>query len=183
MSDAPGLAYSRQLHAELAALNRDLYSRAQTILTLDGLVIGVFGAVISSSPDDVAKTVAQAATSTSILAVLAITALACSVVSALMALHSRHRSGATHTDPTKVDDTHLWFFARIADVDRDSFLKAATEVDDTQEKRIRLLQIATMAPIMRRRADWVNAAYAFSALGLIAFVAAGLGYLIQFPTS
>jgi hypothetical protein len=109
--------------------------------------------------------------------------LACSVVSTFMALYSRHRTAAVPIGRrTGVDDAHLWFYARIADVRREDFLEAASTVDDERETRIRLLQVATMAPIMRRRANWVNAAYAFSALGFILFVAAGLDYLIELPS-
>jgi Family of unknown function (DUF5706) len=179
---APGLAYARELHSEVKELNRDLYSRAQTVLTLDGVVIGVFGAVISSSPDDVAKTVERSTTLTSVLAILAIAALACSVVSSFMALYSRHRTTAVPIGRTGVDNAHLWFYAKIAEVRREDFLEAASTVDDERETRIRLLQVATMAPIMRRRANWVNTAYALSALGFVLFVAAGVDYLAELPS-
>lgn len=182
MSEQPGLEYTRELHAEVTSSNRDLYTRAQTVLTLDGLVIGVFGAVISASPDDVATTVDRASRLTSMLAIFAISAMAGSVVFSFLALYSRHRAGALPVEPTGLSDGHLWFFARIADVPVDDFVAAGSQVDALRETEIRLRQVATMAPIMCRRASWVNAAYATSALGLVLFVAAGISYLIGLPS-
>lgn len=178
-ADDASLDYARALLTELATANRDLYSRAQAALTLDGLVITIFGAVVSSSPDDVAETVARVTPATGALVLIALVSLSISVVCAFLALYVRHRSGRADGRVREPGHSHLWFYARIAEVDPDVFVDTAAQITGESETRIRLHQAAVMAPIITRRANWVNGAYAGAALGFLLFVAAAVSYVVQ----
>jgi hypothetical protein len=178
-TDDAALAYARALLTELSTANRELYSRAQAALTLDGLVITIFGAVVSSSPDDVAKTAARVTAVTGVLVLLALLSLSVSVVCAFLALYVRHWSGKPDRPASEPGNSHLWFYARIAEVEPDVFVETAAQVTSESETRIRLHQAAVMAPIITRRANWVNGAYAGAALGFLFFVTAAITYVVH----
>ena len=174
------LEYARAVHAEAHSFNRDLYSRAQIALTLNGLLIGAFSAIVSSSPAEIALTLGESTSLTRIAGALAIACIAGSVLSAGCALYSRHRSKPDEEIQCaigNVDDNHLWFYARIAEVSPTDFIDTASLVDAHDEARIRLRQVVIMAPIMTRRARWVNRSYLCAVLGLLSFLVAGASLL------
>jgi hypothetical protein len=176
----PTLAYVRMMHQEVLAANRDLYSRAQIALTLDALVVTVFGAVVSGSPEDAEETAQQLGPVTGVLGGVALAAIALSIAFALTALYVRHLSGRVHdTGTANPSGSQLWFYARIAEVEPGRFIEAASAVTEAEEIQIRLTQVSVMSPIMRWRAIWVNLAYAATGGGFVAFVAAIAAYLLR----
>ena len=49
--------YARGVHRETLDFNRGLYTRAQIVLTLNGVLLGAVGAGLASNPDTVRKIV------------------------------------------------------------------------------------------------------------------------------
>lgn len=173
------LDYVRHLHEELLSTNRELYGRAQLALTIDALVVTVFGAIVSGSPDDAQKTASRLGVVAGGLAFFALTAIAVSIICALVALYVRHMFGRPRRLEGPPRGSQLWFYARIAELEPAAFVEAAAAVTQAEEIAIRLDQITVMTPIMIRRANWVNAAYAAAGTGFIAFVAATATYLVR----
>lgn len=176
---AESLDFVRELHRDVVRSVREQYSRAQIALTLDGLVISVLIGIISSAPDGLAATVDLGGPATTLLAAAALASLALSAGAAVMTLYSKHMSGVKPqaSSSVPVPDDQLWFYARIAEVAEDDFVGAVCGVDAARETRIRAQQVATMAPIMTKKAAWLNRAYVFATLGIALFVASALNYL------
>lgn len=174
---SPALAYARSLHEDLVAANRDMYIRAQVVLTLDGLVVSVVGAVVSAAPEDVAKSAALSGPIVGSMVLLALALLAISVTCALLALYVRHRTGAEPGSSVGVN--HLWFWGRIAEVDPVSFQKVARKMTEELETEVRLRQVTVMARIMNTRAGWTNRAYGAAAASFVLFIAASALHLAR----
>jgi hypothetical protein len=172
------LEYARGLHGEIHASNKDLYNRAQIVLTLDGIVLAAGGAALAAKPDDLRRAVDVFAATTWVALGIAGSALIASVLSSALALFSRHRQGRD-SGGAVYEPATMWFYARVAELDRHRFVEAAERADAAFETRVRLEQVATMAPIMVRRAAWVNRAFGFTALTFVAFALASTDYLVR----
>ncbi len=58
----------------------------------------------------------------------------------------------------------MWFFGHVAALAPEQFMEHASKADASWEIRARLAQATIMAPIMVRRATWVNRAFVTAAL-------------------
>jgi hypothetical protein len=174
----PALEVARGIHAEVLATNRDLYTRAQIVLTLDGIVLGATAAALAGKPDDLRGAVNVFAATTWLAVAVAGVALVASVLSCALALFSRHRRGPP-AGAVRYDPANMWFYARIAELDPVQFVERTAQADTDFEVRARLGQVAIMAPIMVRRAQWVNRAFASTALSFVAFALAAADYVIR----
>ncbi len=176
----PALEYARGIHAEAHDFNRDLYRRAQIVLALDGVVIAASGAALAAQPDDLSKTVAVFGGTTWAALGVAGGALIASVLSSAMALFSRHNQGANgDSDGDAYAPANMWFYRTIAKLDRARFIEVAEQADAVFETRARLAQVRIMAPIIVRRANWLNRAFVCTALALGAFALAAADYVIR----
>jgi hypothetical protein len=170
------LEYARAVHAEHLDSNKDLYLRAQIVLTLDGIVLAAVGTALASKPDDLRKTADVFGWETwAFLGGAGVTLMA-AVVSAAMALFSRHRQGPTGHGRQAARD--MWFYRRIAR-HTDDFVKQGRNADALFETHQRLTQVANMAPLMVRRADWLNGAFGFTAATLFCLAVAAIDYALR----
>jgi hypothetical protein len=106
----PALEVARGLHAEVRASNRDLYTRAQIVLTLDGIVLGATAAALAGKPDDLRGAVNVFAATTWLALAVAGAALVASVLSCALALFSRHRR-EPHAGASACEPADMWFYA------------------------------------------------------------------------
>jgi hypothetical protein len=145
--------------------NRELHTRAQIVLTLDGLVISPIAAIVASNPEDLKTLLGNFRLTTWILLLITGVALLVSIVSAALCLMATHRKTRKVTDRSSVHEADdMWFFGDVARVDRERFLRSAKVADEYWEARARLVQAWIIAPIVRSRANWLNSAYGFAAL-------------------
>jgi hypothetical protein len=178
-SDArPALEVARGIHTEAVAANRELYTRAQIVLTLDGIVIGATAAALAGKPGDLRDAVNVFAGTTWLALAVAGAALVGSVLSSALALFSRHAGGPRAAVNT-YEPANMWYYARIAALDPTQFVERTAQADADFEVRARLSQVAIMAPIMVRRARWLNRAFASTALSFVAFALAAADYLVR----
>jgi hypothetical protein len=175
---SPALEVARGIHAEVLASNRDLYTRAQIVLTLDGIVLGATAAALAGKPDDLRGTVNVFAATTWLALAVAGAALVASVLSCALALFSRHRRGPD-VGAVRYEPLNMWFYARIAALDPVQFVERTSQANTDFEVRARLGQVAVIAPIMVRRAQWVNRAFASTALSFVAFAIAAADYIVR----
>jgi hypothetical protein len=177
------LECARGIHAEFRDANRDLYTRAQIVLTLDGIVLGALGAALATQPDDLRDTVAVFAGSTWAGMGVAGAAMIASVLSSALALFSRHMQGPRqrrgNVPEAAYEPATMWYYARVAELNPVRFVEVAVQADAAFEVRARLAQVAVMAPIMVRRAQWLNRAFACTALAFVSFALAAADYLIR----
>jgi hypothetical protein len=174
------LEYARGVHSELRAMNSDLYTRAQIVLTIDGVVLAAVGAALAGQPDDLARTVDVFGVTTWTALGVAAAALIASVLSSALALYARHMQGRR---PVARSDAYepatMWFFRHVAELDPVRYVEVAERADAAFETRARLAQVTVMAPIMVRRAQWVNRAFASTALAFGFFALTAADYLIR----
>jgi Family of unknown function (DUF5706) len=174
------LEYARGVHSEVHTANRDLYTRAQIVLTIDGVVLAAVAAAVAGRPDDLAETVNVFGATTWAALGVAGAALVASVFSSALALYARHMQG---TRPSAsggaYEPANMWFFRHVAEHDPVRYVEVAAQADESFETRARLAQVTIMAPIVVRRAQWVNRAFAFTALSFTFFALAAADYLIR----
>jgi hypothetical protein len=164
------LDYARAVHMEARESNQDLMRRAQIVLSLDGIVIVAVGAALAGKTDELRKTVAVFAASTWVILGVAAAALMGSVLASAMTLFSRRRQGPSATSGARADEpATMWYYNAIAKLDRARFIERAEQADALFEIRARLTPVTIMAPIMVRRARWLNCAFACTALAFVAF--------------
>jgi hypothetical protein len=175
------LEYSRGVHSEVRAMNSDLYTRAQIVLTIDGVVLAAVGAALAGQPDDLARTVDVFGATTWAALGIAAASLIASVLSSALALYARHMQGLRPVarDDAAYEPSKMWFFRHIAELEPARYIEVAEHADAAFETRARLAQVTVIAPIMVRRAQWVNRAFASTALAFGFFALAAVDYLIR----
>jgi hypothetical protein len=175
------LDYARALHEATLDSNKELYTRAQIVLTLDGVVVGASVAALASKRHDLEDTVAIFGPETWGLLAVAALAFALSVTFSALALYSRHNEGARRvTADNRFTPARMWFYAHIAQLEAEAFVQHAIERADADfETRSRLTQVTNMAPIMVRRATFLNRAFASTAVALVFFILAAADYLVR----
>ena len=173
------LEYARGVHSEMRAANHDLYTRAQIVLTIDGVVLAAVGAGLAGQPDDLEATVAVFGATTWAALGLAAAAVLASVLSSALALYARHMQGRPSHATKSYEPANMWFFRHVAELDPARYIEVAERADAAFETRARLAQVTIMAPIIVRRAQWVNRAFASTALAFAFFALAAADYLIR----
>src|SRR5207253_3013680 len=129
----PALEYARGIHAEAHDFNKELYRRAQIVITLDGVIIAAAGAVLSAQPDDLRRTVSVFGSTTWAALALAGAALIASVLSSAMALYSRHmqgakrNAGAAYMPANAYVPANMWFYRGVAELDPGRFIEVAEQ--------------------------------------------------------
>jgi len=193
-ADVRAVEYARGVHRDNLDLNKDLYTRAQIILTLDGVVLAGVAAGLARDPADVAAIVRRFSSLTWVLLALATAALIVSVLSAAQALYSHHRSREPswflparwirRQSQSAIGPWHMWYFGGIAEVPTEEFATQAMRElrnDPDYEAHVRLAHVWGMSVTMVRRADQLNRAFVCTALALVFFALAAADYLILFP--
>lgn len=174
------LDYARNLHAEILESNRDLYTRAQVVLTLDGLIVGVVGSRVLSEPGDLRRVAEVFSTLTWLLLVSSVVAILMSLIFATISLMSLHRKGprvAPSASPWPSE--RLWYYGHIAAMPADVFVGRASTATAEWEIRARLTQAAIMAPLMVRRANWLNRSFAATTLSFVSLALTATDYVAR----
>lgn len=194
-ADVRAVEYARGVHRENLDFNRDLYTRAQIVLTLDGVVLAAVAAGVARDPADVAAIVRRFSSLTWVLLALATAALIVSVLSAAQALYSRHRRRERwrpqllparwirHQSQSAPGPWHMWYFGGIAEMPAEEFVdQALLELKNNPdyEAHVRLAHVWVMSATMVRRADQLNRAFVCTALALVFFALAVADYLVLF---
>jgi hypothetical protein len=94
----------------------------------DALVVTVFGAIVSGSPDDAQKTASRLGVVAGGLAFFALTAIGVKIVCALVALYVRYMSGRPRRAEGPPQGSQLWFYARVAELEPAAFTETAAAV-------------------------------------------------------
>jgi hypothetical protein len=185
-SDA--VEFARGVHSEMWAINQSLVNRAQVVLTLNGVILGVLGAGLTSDPRDLHTVVEIFGWSTWGLLAIAGAALVGSIVCCAQVMASSfwkkpplagHRREASLRLPLEAE--YMWFFRDLAQHASapDDYVTIGSEMSQSDETRARLSQALAMAPNVRRRAWWVNSAFGLIAIALIFFAIAAADYIVR----
>ena len=175
-SQPVALEYARSLRAATIAANASLYTRAQIVLSLNGIILGAVGAFVITNPTDLRDTIRAFGATTWLALGVAGGALAVSILGAAFVIRPR---GVKYRHRLACTPENMWFFARIAQLDRNEFLTTGEQIDASIEIRVHLSEVMTMAPIMVGRIRRLSVAFSAMAVELLAFTVATADYVIR----
>lgn len=179
-SELEALEFARNVHDDMILSNRDLYTRAQWILTVDGVSISLIAGRMLASPKDLRPVTAEFTLVTWVLLSSAGLFLLWSVLSAVLAIRSAYRTGPQHAVGAKnLRPEQMWFFRHVAQIPREDFVREGARATRSWEITARLAQAAAMAPNMVKRARWLNRSILGAGLGYALFGCALADYVVS----
>lgn len=184
-SSSPGtsateaLEFARNVHSSMMETNRDLYTRAQWILTIDGLFTSLLVGRFLTAPKDLRPAIAEFAPLTWTLLAAACVALMWSVLAAILAIRSSYRAGPHHVSSAqKIEPEQMWFFRHVAELSPSAYVSKGLRATQDVEAKARLSQAAAMAPNMVSRARWLNRSIFGAGSGFVLFALAVINYVV-----
>lgn len=189
-SSASSVDYARRLYADVLAWYRSAESKAQVILTLDGIFLGAVTGLTLGKREDVAEILHSFGFETSALLVAAGATLGFSIVSAVMCLFSRtytddglrdfyRETGLDPRNASTYAPEAMWFFQHIAGLEREQFQAALASIDADQELRALGSQIHILSSNVTKKHEWVNRAFLSAGLTLIMLLALIADYAVR----
>jgi hypothetical protein len=172
-SPGPALEYTRRLYANVLAWYESAERKAQIVLTVDGVFLGLLTASFTSNVDDLRAVVDAFGALTWIALAVALLMLLASLLSAVWCLRSRH----VYAPGTESQAETMWFFEMIAAKQQTEFMTQARAVDERMETDALSSQIWRLSNIVGAKHQWANIAFASTALSLFAFALAAASYV------
>jgi hypothetical protein len=181
--------YARRLHSDVLAWYRSAETKAQVILTLDGILVGVFAGLTLSKPEDVSTALDVFQPETWILLSAGGASLTIAIGSAVACLVSRTytRGGLRrfyddisldHADLGTYKPEALWFFQHIQGLDKAHFMNAIAVFTPQDEIQALASQIYVVSDNVRKKHIWVNSAFFFTGLSLVLLLALAVDYVV-----
>ena len=186
LSDA--LGYSRLVFERVIDWYKNADSKAQIILTVDGVFLTFLTSSIFKDPDQLAKITQRFTPYTWTFLMLMCVCLIGSIISALMCLWSRIFVSSTRDqvlmrekerikEPAKYSPTVMLFFKTISWLDHDKFQSELADV--TKEFEIKAL--GSQSYLLSKRVYvkhlLINLGFVLAGASLIFFLASGISYL------
>jgi Family of unknown function (DUF5706) len=170
---APALEYARRLYANVLAWYESAERKAQIVLTVDGVFLGLLTASFTSSVEDLRGVVDAFGPLTWISLGVALVMLLASLLSAVWCLRSRQVYGPASENPAET----MWFFRMIAAKQQAEFMKQARAVDEVTEVDALTSQIWRLSQIVAVKHKWANLAFGATGLSLFMFTLAAASYV------
>jgi hypothetical protein len=184
------LEYAHELYADVLAWYHSAESKAQVILTLDGIFLAAITGLTLTKRVDFEAVLDTFTLDTWLLLAVTTAALLASIVSAVICLGSRTYTswglrrfyrdlGVDPTDESTYVPEVLWFFQHIEGLDREQFKHALRRLDADGELRVYGSQIHILSGNVRHKHAWVNRAFAFAGLTLVMLIALMTDYALR----
>lgn len=178
------LQYTRRLYANLLEWYRGAETKAQIILSLDGVFVAFLTGAFFSGPADLDPILALFSPATWLLLAAMCVSLPASIACAVAALHSRLGAGrdAEGASARPGPEPHAppvpWFFEHVGRVDPGRLAARLREVDAEAEIATLAQQIHVLSGNVSRKHRWVNRGFLLAGLSLALFLAAGVSYVL-----
>jgi hypothetical protein len=169
----PALEYARRLYENVLQWYESAERKAQIVLTVDGVFLGLLTASFTSNVSDLRGVVDAFGALTWIALSVALAMLLVSLLSAVWCLRSRQVYGPASESPAET----MWFFRMIAAKQQEEFMKQARAVDEPMEVDALSSQIWRLSNIVAEKHKWANIAFASTGLALFAFALAAASYV------
>lgn len=181
------LEYVRRLYKEVLEWYRNADSKAQVIITLDGIFVTVVTPALFQTPD--LRAIHLRWYTLILLGLTAIT-LSLSLYHAVSCMRSRiynHQELTGLLNELGVDrcDYHTykpgatWFFQLISALDKTQFEKRMREMEPGFEIDVMASQIYVLSANVSKKHSHVNRGFSYAALTFLLFVLSGLSTLIN----
>ena len=180
VKEDPAVAFARGMHTEMLATNQQLIGRAQILLSLNGVILGILGAGLAGDVEDLRNALHEFKWWMSPGVIVAGLALIASIVCCERAMYSSHNK----RDVTPSDDpepTFMWFFADVAHYEekRGDFIRRGLTLSESDEVTARLQQALNMAPNIHSRATWLNSAFISFSVELVFLALTAASYVLR----
>jgi pycsar effector protein len=186
----PALDYARRLYADTLGWYRSAETKAQVILTFDGILLAAFTGLTLTKRVDVLAVFEVFGHETWGFLIAGGASLVVSIGSAVACLASRtyKRGDVRHlyrelrldpADAATYKPEALWFFQHIEGLDRRHFESAIAAVDEHDEIRILASQVHVLSGNVRKKHAWVNRAFLFAGLTLVLLLVTAADYVIR----
>ena len=179
----PPLEYARRLYENVLRWYETAERKAQVVLTVDGVFLGLLTASFTSNVADLRGVVTAFSAATWVFLTIALVLLLTSLLSAVRCLWSRHiygpgqRRAARSARPVPSDAERMWFFEMIAEKEYAEFVSEARGMDALQEIDALTGQVWRLSNIVSDKHAWANRAFAATGLALVAFTVAAASYV------
>jgi hypothetical protein len=188
------LDYAQRLYADIVDWYKVAETKAQIVLTLDGLFTSVITGLLFVNPNDAQDTFRHFGFETwTLLALMALT-LSLSIVSALLCLTMRIMSlrelearygsmrstaNAGTADPSARADL-LWFLRAVQALPEETYVQmpAGISAGDLTKGLLRQNKVLVDRVLFAKQM-WVNWAFRFAATTLLLLLGAGISYVIR----
>ncbi len=185
----PPLDYVRRLYDNVLKWYEAAERKAQIVLTVDGVFLGLLTASFTSDVSDLQGVVRTFGSQTWACLAAAFVLLLASLLSAVWCLRSRHiygpqaylrkrhRPERSAERPSGNDAETMWFFEMIAEKEHAQFVSEARRMDETREIDALASQVWRLSNIVSEKHVWANRAFAATGLALVAFTLAAASYV------
>lgn len=182
--DKANVEYLRHMYAMTRAWYTAAETKAQLLLAVNGLFVTVlFGILFGNSGGRHLGAVRFGPVTwvlISVSAVALVIAIICAAL-CLWSLHGRAKAEfrSLRVDPGKPDSYQpevLWYFGHLAHLERDAVQERLRSINRRDEIKTLSYHVVDLAHKVLRKHRNVNAGWAFTALALVALVAAGASF-------
>jgi hypothetical protein len=194
MSDSEisaSLDYTRRLFERIIDWYKTADSKAQIILTLDGVSLTFLTTSVFKNPDELSRIIQRFNFFTWLFLALMCVCLIVSIISALMCLWSRvwlfsRRDAVLVNEKKRLKDAKKYspnvmlFFKTISWLDHDKFQSQLADVNEEFEIKALASQSYLLSKRVNAKHLLVNLGFVLSGASLIFFLAGGISYLASF---
>jgi hypothetical protein len=194
MSDSEisaSLDYTRRLFERIIDWYKTADSKAQIILTLDGVFLTFLTTSVFKNPDELSRIIQRFNFFTWLFLALMCVCLIVSIISALMCLWSRvwlfsKRDAVLVNEKKRLKDAKKYspnvmlFFKTISWLDHDKFQSQLADVNEEFEIKALASQSYLLSKRVTAKHLLVNLGFILSGASLIFFLAGGMSYLASF---
>jgi hypothetical protein len=194
MSDSEisaSLDYTRRLFERIIDWYKTADSKAQIILTLDGVFLTFLTTSVFKNPDELSRIIQRFNFFTWLFLALMCVCLIVSIISALMCLWSRvwlfsKRDAVLVNEKKRLKDAKKYspnvmlFFKTISWLDHDKFQSQLADVNEEFEIKALASQSYLLSKRVNAKHLLVNLGFVLSGASLIFFLAGGISYLASF---
>jgi hypothetical protein len=194
MSDSDisaSLDYARRLFERIIDWYKTADSKAQIILTLDGVFLTFLTTSVFKNPDELSRIIQRFNFFTWLFLALMCVCLIVSIISALMCLWSRvwlfsKRDAVLVNEKKRLKDAKKYspnvmlFFKTISWLDHDKFQSQLADVNEEFEIKALASQSYLLSKRVNAKHLLVNLGFVLSGASLIFFLAGGISYLASF---
>lgn len=187
----PDVEYVRRAYDRAIDWYKVAESKAQLLLTVNGLLVTVYFAVLTGKAGSADRAARLVGTEARIFAMVSAAAVIGATGCAAGALWSRHTGNIKEAfprldvepgDPASYCPEVLWYFGHIARLDADAAARMIGGADRRFEVTALSYNLVNLSHVVLRKHQFVNLGWALTATAIVSLVLAGAALLIQAQT-
>jgi hypothetical protein len=184
----PNIEHLRRVYDRAIDWYKTAESKAQLMLTVDGVLATISFGLLSGSADKLRGALAIAGPETWALFAIAILGITGSIISAVASLLSRHEHnirsnfqelGIRVDDPDTYVPEGLWYFGHLASLQSTPVVERLSAADAQFEARALAYNVVGLSRVVLRKHRLINKGWALNSVAFIALIAAATSLLVR----